>query len=274
MREDCGASTLTVRTYGVAGPRLVLLHGGPGAAGYMAPVARELSDSFYVIEPFQRRSETEPLTVQRHIDDLEEVIRKHCQEEAPAVVGHSWGAMLALAYAAQHPDTARCLVLVGCGTFDVAAREQLQSTIAARVTPHISSRLRVLSKEMADPDVLLCVYARVLEPVYIYDALQGETDETEEYDRKGHDESWRDMLRLQGEGTYPQAFRTIGTPTLMLHGDWDPHPGTATFKTLVPYMPQIEYDELPNCGHYPWRERWAREHFFDGLRTWLAMHMT
>jgi pimeloyl-ACP methyl ester carboxylesterase len=272
--ETGGASKLTVRLYGESGPAVLLLHGGPGAAGYMAPIARELSDSFRVIEPFQRRRENEPLTVRRHTDDLNDVITQYCTDEQPAIVGHSWGAMLALAYAAEHPTVARCLVLIGCGTFDKKARNRLQSTLVARTTAQVSSRLRRLSREICDPDVRLCVYGRLLEPLYIYDALPNDKDETEEYDRKGHDESWRDMLRLQGNRTYPQAFRAIETPTLMIHGDWDPHPGRMTLDTLGQHMPAIEYVELINCGHYPWRERKAAEVFFDQLRQWLCMYMT
>lgn len=272
--ETGEVAKLTVRVYGDDGPSVVLLHGGPGAAGYMAPVARKLGSSFKVIEPFQRRSGNRPLTVQRHIDDLHRIMAAHCAEKHPAIVGHSWGAMLALAYAAQHPDTARCLVLVGCGTFDTESRSQLQATLVARTTPQLSSRLRGLPREIRDPDVRLCVYGRLLEPLYIYNALPNETDETEEYDRKGHDESWRDMLRLQDNGTYPQAFGAISAPTLMIHGDWDPHPGRMTLATLSRYMPAIEYFELKDCGHYPWRERGAAPGFFDQLEKWLAMYMT
>jgi len=274
VTETHEVSEMAVRLYGEVGPKVVLLHGGPGAAGYMAPVARELSNSFRVIEPFQRRSENEPLTVQRHIDDLDDVIHEYCTEEQPAIVGHSWGAMLALAYAAQRPGVARCIVLIGCGTFDSAAREQLQSTLVERTTPQLTSRLRRLSREIADPDVRLCVYGRLLEPLYIFDALRDETDETEEYDRKGHDESWRDMLRLQASRVYPETFVRIRAPLLMLHGDWDPHPGQTTLKTLVPYIPHIEYAEIQNCGHYPWRERHARAKFYGHVRAWLGMYMT
>ncbi len=265
---------LTVRTYGDSGPQVILLHGGPGAAGYMAPVARDLSNSFRIVEPFQRRREHEPLTVQRHIDDLHDVVAAYSSDEQPAIIGHSWGAMLALAYAAQHPDVARCIVLVGCGTFDSAAREYLQITVASRANPQLGSRLRRLAVEIGNPDVRLCVLGRLLEPLYIYDSLAEATDETEEYDRQGHDESWRDMLRLQKRGVYPSTFAGIPVPVLMLHGDWDPHPGRMTLTTLQPYLPQLEYTELTNCGHYPWREKAARDTMFEILRDWLGENMT
>src|SRR5882672_2712922 len=115
---------LHVREYGNSGPRVVLLHGGPGAPGYMAPVARELADSFRVLEPFQRGSGGEPLSVARHVADLRELISLKGGER-PLIVGHSWGAMLALAHAAAHPDAAGANVLIGCGTFDQTARVRM-----------------------------------------------------------------------------------------------------------------------------------------------------
>ncbi|MHC4448957.1 MAG: alpha/beta fold hydrolase, partial [Planctomycetota bacterium] len=61
---------MDVRTYGESGRALVLLHGGPGAVGYMAPVARKLADRYRVWEPLQSAS-----TVARHIADLHGVVR-------------------------------------------------------------------------------------------------------------------------------------------------------------------------------------------------------
>src|SRR5881397_3652262 len=112
---------MKVRKYGISGPQVVVLHGGPGAPGYMAPVARGLADSFRVFEPLQRGSGPEPLTVARHVADLHDLLERRCGNARPALVGHSWGAMLALAYAAEHPGRAASLVLIGCGTFDKAA---------------------------------------------------------------------------------------------------------------------------------------------------------
>ncbi|MFW6056410.1 MAG: alpha/beta fold hydrolase [Chloroflexota bacterium] len=264
---------IDVRVYGDSGWPVVLLHGGPGAAGYMAPVARELSDSFRVFEPLQRASDDGPLTVQRHIDDLHEVILSYCCDIAPVLVGHSWGAMLALAYAACFPGTVRGVVLIGCGTFDVEARAELQSTINERTTPEFNQRLRRVTKDITDPDVRLCVLARFLEPLYTFDPLPFE-DETEDYDSRGHDQTWNDMLRLQQEGVYPKAFEAIEAPVLMLHGSWDPHPGRKTFETLSAHMQQLQYVELRDCGHYPWRERHARDEFYLRLRNWLLVHTT
>jgi pimeloyl-ACP methyl ester carboxylesterase len=98
------------------------------------------------------------------------------------LVGHSWGAMLALCYAAEHP--VERVVLVGCGTFDEASRAEL-------------------------------VRRRNLAPPLSFEA----------YDVRGHDETWQDMMRLQQDGTYPARFARIEAPVMMLHGEFDEHPG-------------------------------------------------
>ncbi len=68
------------------------MHGGPGAAGYMAPVARGLAESFHILEPLQRGTGDRPLTVARHVADLRELIESCGGGARPALVGHSWGA--------------------------------------------------------------------------------------------------------------------------------------------------------------------------------------
>ena len=209
-------SMLRCRRHGERGPLVVVIHGGPGAAGYMAPVARELSNEFRVIEPLQRGSRDGPLTVARHVEDLRDVLLHEARGERPALVGSSWGAMLALAFAAGHPGLAGARVLIGWGTLDPAARARVKGSIAA-----------------------------------------------------ANEQTWADMLRLQADGTYPAAFSAITSPVLLVHGDYDPHPGPMVRDSLAPHVRSLVYRELPRCGHYPWIERHARDAFYALARQWL-----
>ena len=260
---------MRVRRYGQSGPLVIVLHGGPGAPGYMAPVARGLADRFQVLEPFQRGSGGEPLTVARHVADLRGLIESEGAGERPVLVGSSWGAMLALAFAAECPDLAGPLVLVGCGTFDMGARVRMQEIMEARTSHELRQRLANLAKEHADPDSELRARARLILPLYSYE-LAGEDQELGDCDARAHDETWDDMLRLEQEGLYPAAFSAIRSPAIMLHGALDPHPGRMIFAGLKPYIPQLEYREWERCGHYPWLEKAARDEFFDCLRQWLV----
>ncbi len=253
---------LRVRTHGPDdGRRVIAIHGGPAGAGSAYHLARGLAASFRVEEPWQRGSGDRPLTVATHVEDLHRIVES--SSEKPALVGESWGAMLALAYSAAHPQSAGPLVLVGCGTFDPGARAQLQATLSERTDDELKRKLD------AEPDP-----ARrfaLMRRIYVYEPveLEPDPDAPEPFDLRAHEETWSDMLRRQEDGTYPAAFAAIASPVLMLHGDYDPHPGQMIRDGLLPFLPQLEYVELERCGHSPWEERYAREEFFTTMIGWL-----
>ena len=263
---------LRVRTYGTRGSTAIVLHGGPAAAGGAAPIARGLASHFRVLEPWQRGSGAAPLSVARHVADLHAVVQACPDPPRPALVGESWGAMLALAYAAAHPDAAGPLALVGCGTFDPVARARLQAILEERTDQALRAALDRLEEEHLDPDERLARRYALTHRLYDYDPLPPEPNpeaNREPFDMQAHNETWNDMLRLQAEGMYPAAFARIRSPVLMLHGDYDPHPGPMIRDSLALLLHQLEYVELVRCGHRPWAERYAREEFFAALRAWL-----
>jgi len=265
---------MELRRYGSPGRsqaarRVCLLHGGPGARGHMAPVARELAArGLSVLEPLQRLSGSEPLTVGRHVADLDELMQSAGEAAPPpALVGSSWGAMLALAYAAAHPERAGPIVLIGCGTFDGASRAEFKRRLHGRLGEAGRRRLEEL-RAIGDPDQRLGAIGDFLTPFYSHDLLSADL-EIERNDGRGNTETWADMIRLQEAGTYPQAFSDLRSPVLMLHGAGDPHPGAMIRDSLLPRVRRLEYVELDRCGHYPWLERHARRRFFETLEAWL-----
>lgn len=262
---------IRVREYGISGPLVAVLHGGPGAPGYMAPVARRLGDTFQVLEPFQRGSGEKPLTVARHVADLHDVLASRFGDRRVALVGHSWGAMLALAYTAEHAERVASLMLIGSGTFSVAARVRFRAILEARTDASLRQRVRALDVECPDPDERLGRRARLTLPLYAYDI--GSSDPGfDACDARAHQETWDDMMRLQEIEVYPQAFETIRAPVVMLHGAADPHPGEMIRASLHPYLPQLEYMQWERCGHYPWLEPAVRDDFFRVMVEWLQGH--
>lgn len=130
----------------------------------MAAVARGLARSYRVIEPFQRGRGGEHLTVARHVVDLHEIINVYAPRCRPVLLGSSWGAMLALAYAAAHPSSTGPLILVGCGTFDVGARAELQRILAGRMNDDIRAQLK--RADQLNPDERLKAPALAMVQVY------------------------------------------------------------------------------------------------------------
>ncbi|HVY31638.1 MAG TPA: alpha/beta hydrolase [Polyangiaceae bacterium] len=261
-----------VRRWGTVGPVVVVLHGGPGAPGSARGLARLLSKSFQVMEPLQRRSSGPSLTVAQHVADLAAVA------PSPAlIVGHSWGAMLGLSFASRYPASVAKLVLVGCGTYDEATRARLNATLRERLGPDRTRRADALLRQAeheTNPelrDAALHQFGAMHAELETYAPVADEPEDVVSLptDAAGHSETWQDVLRLQRDGIEPAAFSRISAPVLMIHGAYDPHPGAATRDFLRPYIPQLEYLELPRCGHEPWRELHAREAFGVALRDWL-----
>ena len=262
---------IEVRTYAGRDGPVVVLHGGPAAPGSVAGLAAPLAPEFEVWEPFQRRSGVVELTVDRHVTDLHDVAAG-----ADKIVGHSWGAMLALSYAARYPADLRTLALVGCGTYDAASRAEYERRINANLGTEGLERKKALRgaiERARDADACDRLFAQLgalnLE-AQSFDALADDDPESLVVDAAGHGETWNDVLTRQAEGIEPQSFDAIGARVLMLHGEDDPHPGAMIRDSLLPYIPQLEYVEFVRCGHEPWRERHAREPFFGALRGFLA----
>ena len=197
---------LKIRRHGNAGPVAIVLHGGPGAPGGASALARGLSGAFAVIEPWQRGSGAEMrLTVSVHVADLHEVILSASGKNAPALVGESWGAMLALAYAVQYPDSVGPIVLVGCGTFDKESRKVGARIREKRIDTYIAE-----NPQHAD-DLTLGLNDRILKWHDMTDDYcrlppqAAPPQAAPPFDRQAFTETWDDMLHCQESGL--EAYR-------------------------------------------------------------------
>jgi pimeloyl-ACP methyl ester carboxylesterase len=183
--------------------------------------------------------------------------------------------MLALAYAAAHPDRSGPLVLVGCGTFDAVSRAQMQETRRQRQTPAYHRQVARITAEVHDAAERLRLIHEAGAFIDNYDPLPSSADPDATippFDLQAHLDTWNDMLKMQQTGIYPAAFAAITAPVIMLHGAYDPHPGTAIYDSLKPIIPQLEYHAWEQCGHSPWAERMVRDDFFAVLKAWLREH--
>jgi pimeloyl-ACP methyl ester carboxylesterase len=266
---------MRARFYGSSDDVVVLLHGGPGGPGYMAPVAQELSDTFRVVEHLQPGFDQGGRTVEALVQHLRETIVEE-GGPLPALVGASWGAMLALCYAAAFPGTVSRVVSIGCGTFDERSRQELESRLVARETASDRRHLGTIKWQLAtarspaDQDAAFGALARLLTRVDIVEPIGPVEDLVIHHDYRAFQAVWTDMVRLQQAGVYPQEFTRVSCPVTMLHGREDSHPGRLIYESLRQYVPTLRYLELERCGHTPWLERHARDPFFAALRDALS----
>jgi proline iminopeptidase len=117
--------------FGDAGkPVLIVLHGGPGADyRYLLGLA-QLADEYRVVFYDQRGTGLSPrvpassITLDTFIADLDAFVDAFGQGRPVHVLGHSWGAMLASAYAGAHPSKVDRLILAE-PAFLVAAESEM-----------------------------------------------------------------------------------------------------------------------------------------------------
>jgi pimeloyl-ACP methyl ester carboxylesterase len=252
------------RRYGSPPYRAALLHGGPGALGYLAPVARRLAGRRGVLEPLLRSP-----SVAGQLDELRATLDD--LEGAVTVVGHSWGAVLGYLLAARSPELVAQLVLVASAPFEERYAMELLPTRLARLDDGerraTTTALAALDDRSIDEATRAVELAR-LDALFTkadgYDLLSldvgVEADLPDVYERV-----WAEVRPLRASGELVELGRRIRCPVLAVHGDHDPHPADGVRVPLAPVVADFRFTLLERCGHVPWLERHAQERFYELL---------
>lgn len=115
---------LHYRDWGGEGPPLLLLHGLSSSCRIWDLTAPHLTGRFRVIALDQRsHGRSDQPDDGYGFDDVTADLAAFIETlglDTPAIVGHSWGASVALAYAAANPDAVRSIVLVDGGVVDLS----------------------------------------------------------------------------------------------------------------------------------------------------------
>src|SRR4029079_15648146 len=116
-------------TVGV-GPEVVVLHGGPGAdSAYLRPGFDALARGRTLVYYDQRGGGKSPVPRdvpvgwREQVADLE-ALRVGWEQEHLAIAGYSWGGLLALLYAIEHPRRVSHLALISPAPCWRSAREE------------------------------------------------------------------------------------------------------------------------------------------------------
>lgn len=255
---------VTIRKYGKPPYRVALLHGGPGAPGYMAPVARELGSTRGVLEPLQTKD-----TLDGQIEELRGQLADHTDIPV-TLVGSSWGAVLALFLCARAHAMVRKLILVGSAVFDAENSSRVESRRLERLDAPKRERYLAVKRELqtAGTEDLGCLMKEWGEIMFDADAYDPLTRDLEvlEAQHELHKKVWSDFVALRDRpGFLSSEFSKICVPAVVIHGEFEPHPIGGILPFLESCIQDVRPYILPDCGHYPWIERHARKQFFDIL---------
>jgi len=252
-----------------AGPfEAAVIHGGPGGAGQMAPVARELSKSTGILEPLQ----TAP-TIAGQVAELMEVLENNTSFPV-TLIGHSWGALLSSIAAAEHSSKIKKLILISAPPFEEKYVNEIIQTRFHRMNNRERLKAEVLTAKLGEPEYLYKneVFAQLGEVAFNVDSYDPLVDEDEaiNYQYEIFRRVWGECEALRKNGKLIEFAKRIVCPVVAIHGDYDPHPVRGVDEPLSHMLKDYRLIVLEKCGHYPWLERHAKALFYDILKDVMA----
>jgi pimeloyl-ACP methyl ester carboxylesterase len=256
-----------LRIYGNRPFSVAVIHGGPGAPGEMAPVARELSIIRGVLEPLQTKA-----SLEGQIEELHDVLEEHADFPVK-LIGWSWGAMLGFIFTARYPSFIEKLILIGSGPFE----EKYAASIVGDRFVRLSEEERVevfeLIEALNDPatrdkNTPMGRLGGLFSKADTYDSLPHKS-EVLEYQHNINDKVWQQAKELRISGELLELGWKIRCPVVAIHGDYDPHPAEGVREPLSRVLKDFRFMLLENCGHEPWTERAARDKFYQILENEL-----
>jgi len=241
-------TALHTEEMGECGPLLVFLHGIAGSTRYWMPRVWPLASDHRLVAVDLLGFGRSPIpwaryTVERHVEELHKTIG----DRGPLIlVGHSYGAIVTLAYAAAHPAQVQGLVLVSLPFF-------MSESAARRHFTRRSSPDRWVFRNLMFA-ALACMATRRLLRRLLPKFLPNLPKEVVE-DIAAH--TWRSFTSTFWEGVYryhPQvAVERLSPdlPVLCLHGDEDNTAPLEGVMSLRSTQPTWSFSIMEGVDHHP-----------------------
>jgi proline iminopeptidase len=271
-----------------SGPTVLGLSGGPGDDHtYLRPVVEPLASQFHWILYDQRGTgcsvleQQDGVTLQpdRLVEDLE-TLRIHLGQERVRLVGHSWGANLALLYSATYPDHVERVALVGLGPLDdelgaVASANLMKPLSPAERREHsLLSKQLDLAVEENDLDRMAELHMRRL--VFFARGAFYSPEKATQFVKDYRSADAHRKLNYRMNRLVSASYRKmpiwdrldrVSAPLLVLYGYQDFGPITQAYR-IRERIPRTRICFLNQCGHEPWLEQ--PEAFYRELEEFLA----
>jgi pimeloyl-ACP methyl ester carboxylesterase len=257
-----------LRKHGKAPFTVAVIHGGPGAGGEMAPVARELASVCGVLEPMQTQA-----SLPGQLEELKSVLFS-CAELPVTLIGFSWGAWLSFIFAAHYPEYVKKLILVSSGPFTERCAEKILETRLNRLSidekAEVCSAMEILNNPAdTNKDVTFQRFGTLFYKSDACDPIAYEIEDID-YSYDIYKGVWDEAWKLRKSGELVKLGKDITCPVVAIHGDFDPHPAKGVSKPLSVIIRDFRFILLKKCGHRPWIERKARDKFYKILKEELG----
>ena len=258
-----------LRKHGRSPFNAAVIHGGPGGAGEMYPVALEFSPDTGVLEPLQTAD-----SVEGQVEELRNVLES-CGDPPLTLIGFSWGAWLGYLFAASHPRLVKKLILVSSGVFEDRYAAKIMETRLSRLSEDEKAEALSLYSAVESNNLNNSGFARFGELMSQADSfdplprISGAPETAADADI--YQKVWEQASKLRSSGQLLRLGEKIQCPVTAIHGDYDPGPAEGVREPLSRVLKDFRFILLPQCGHHPWLERRARDSFYRILREEMGV---
>lgn len=261
MLDVSGAQLFTLEVGD--GPEVaVMLHGGPGAShDYLRPGLDALAAPgrrrlFYYDQRGGGRSPAPPAPWQTHVADLD-AVRRHLGGAPMTLVGYSWGALLAMLYALEHPAEVARLVLISPAPAAFAERAAFKARFEAMSKrPSVAALRARLDPKDRRHRFALAVAGYFANPELAVDLTPFVVKQSSE------EMIWRSL----GDYDLRPRLSSLHLPAIVAHGTEDPIPIACARATAGALG--AEFVAIDACGHVPYVE--APDALLPPLRRFLG----
>jgi proline iminopeptidase len=259
---DVNGASFYYRTVGKGEPVLVL-HGGPGMEhDYLLPGLPRISAGHRFIF-FDQRScgrtqgafDSSRMTIPGFVEDIE-AIRKSMRLGRMNLMGHSWGGLLALFYAVEHPDHLKSLILISPAGASYEYQDAFVKNLAARRTAEDSAELERLSSIPGSDKTpsLVEQWYKVYFRAYFHDAALTDSLEVKVSEKSLEINAHSLLFRGLERYDIHDRLDAVDVPCLIVHGRQDPLPAQCS-ERIHEHLPESELVLIDRCGHFPYVER-------------------
>lgn len=248
------------------GEPLLLINGGPGfPAQHFASLAALLSEriGMRVIRFDQRGTgrtrldepSTENLSMAAMVADIE-AVRQVLSLDAWTVMGHSFGAMVAMEYALTHRSRVKGLVLSATPGTDLSYIPRLGANIDASLTAAERQSLAAIAAEPPSYEQRLASLAVVLS-TYVHDKSQLPTLRQAVVESRVFVPTVNTLVM---EGLQATRFdlaprlQNFDVPTIAIQGNLDPL-GPEAIHQVAAAIPNAATVLIPGASHYLWLDQ-------------------
>jgi proline iminopeptidase len=254
-------------------PVLFLLHGGPGGdhASFKKQLGelRDIAQLVFIDHRGSGRSaagDPETHTLENNIDDVD-ALRDYLGLERIAVLGSSYGGMVAQGYAIRYPQRVSNLVLSVTAP-SYRFMDDAKQIIAERGTPEQQRVCEWLWNGSFDSQEQLYEYYKAMGPLY-----------SVQYDPEKFEENWNQSIRNfeqtnRGFGGFLKTFdyidelHTIGCPTLVIAGAHDWICSVKHSRIITEKIPRSHLKIFANSSHMVGVDE--REAYLAAIRGFLT----